>query len=128
MPALTPAQSEAIEILVGLCISSKDPLSISQLLKEYSGLECKPFDTTGFNSVSEMLRVSGRFMLLNRDGMTLVVPKLQYESIHIMAMVGKQKGNGKKARGSLRAQPQKVRKKDKKVLDEIRGTKVRFHV
>lgn len=89
--SFSDAQNEAIEILVGLCTTSKEAPTITQLLRDYKELEGKHLDTTGFQSVSDMLRASDRFDLVQRGGTVIVVAKISFESLHIIEMVGKQR-------------------------------------
>lgn len=105
--SLSAEQKDAIEILVGLCMSSKDPPTMSQLLRDYTELEGKQLDYSGFNTITEFLRASDRFHLINRGGMLIVNAKLTSESVHIAVMVGKQRSTSKR-RGRGAGPPTRV--------------------
>lgn len=89
--SLTAAQNEAIDVLVGLCASLKIAPTITQLLQDYAEFESRTFDTTGFESANDMLKASGRFDLIPKGGTFIVSSKIDYESLHILSMVGRQK-------------------------------------
>lgn len=94
--SLTPKQKEAVEVLVGLCNSSKDPPTLVTLLREYTALEGVQLDYSGFRSITDFLQASDRFNLINHGGTMVVTAKLRFDSIHISMMVGKQKRDGKR--------------------------------
>lgn len=105
---LSPAQKVAIEILVGLCTSCKEAPTLSQLLRDYTEMEGKQFDYTGFRSIVDLLQTSDRFYIFNRAGMWIVNAKLEAESAHIALLVGKQKSNRKNTRGRGTGMPARV--------------------
>lgn len=94
--SFSPEQLEAIEILVGLCISSKEAPTMMHLLRDYTELEGKRLDTTGFKSVADFFQASDRFDLVYRDGTVIVIAKITFESLHIVQMVSKQKDYNKR--------------------------------
>uniref|UniRef100_A0A336M7K2 CSON005823 protein n=1 Tax=Culicoides sonorensis TaxID=179676 RepID=A0A336M7K2_CULSO len=88
---VTSAQKEAIEVLHGLCISLKDPPTISQLIRDYVNIEGKQLDLNGFQSVEDLLLYSNKFNLVKLKGSTIVVAKLTSKTIHIVNMINRQK-------------------------------------
>uniref|UniRef100_A0A336LXN2 CSON009704 protein n=2 Tax=Culicoides sonorensis TaxID=179676 RepID=A0A336LXN2_CULSO len=100
MSKFTPAQNEAVEVLHGLCTSSKDAPTIVQLLQDYAEMEGKQLDISGFRSTRDFLLHSGKFNLVNRNGITIVVARLTAETVHIVQMIQKQRSIRKKG-GSM---------------------------
>lgn len=79
--SFTEAQKAAIQVLEGLCVTSKSAPTITQLLQEYEEFEGQTFDTTGFKSPTEMLQMSEKFVLIPREGTMIVNSKTNYENI-----------------------------------------------
>lgn len=97
--SFTAEQKDAIEILVGLSTSCKEASPLSQLLREYTEMEGKQLDYSGFKTITDFLRASDRFHLVNRSGILYVHAKLTLESAHIAMLVNKQR-TSKKKRGT----------------------------
>ncbi|XP_063705947.1 tudor domain-containing protein 7-like [Culicoides brevitarsis] len=96
--SLSASQRDAIEILAGLCTSCKEAPTLTQLLRDYTEMEGKQLDYTGFRSITDFLQASNRFYVFNRNGMWIVNAKLTAESAHIALLVGKQKSTKSKAK------------------------------
>lgn len=94
--SFTAEQKNSIEILVGLSNSSKEPTSLSQLLREYTEMEGKRLDFSNFKTIVDFLRASDRFNFIDRFGVLYVIAKLTVESAHISELVNKQKSTTKR--------------------------------